>query len=279
MVKIDLKGVAKATAKGRVYYYAWRGGPRLRGKPGSPEFVTSYQEAHENRRTPDSGRFRSLITLYKTSQDYKGLADSTKRNWAPWLDRIGDYFGDLRIAQFDRPEKITADHPQVAQPLRGDKPRTADYGLQVLSRVLSYAVDPLGKIAANPCEGIKQLYSGDRSEIIWTDADIARLKSHLLAGDCPGGRPRLAYRAAARRPAARLMVARRRRRNRHRAPARASGGARRSSRSMTTLRDVLARIPKRSTTILTNSRHRPWTTDGFGSSFNKAKNRGWHEGR
>ena len=37
------------------------------------------------------------------------------------------------------------------------------------------------------------------------------------------------------------------------------------------LRDVLARIPKRATTILTNSRHRPWTPDGFGSSFNKAK--------
>src|SRR5262249_14110809 len=37
------------------------------------------------------------------------------------------------------------------------------------------------------------------------------------------------------------------------------------------LRDVLARIPKRATTILTSSRKRPWTTDGFGSSFNKAK--------
>jgi integrase len=37
------------------------------------------------------------------------------------------------------------------------------------------------------------------------------------------------------------------------------------------LKDVLAQIPKRSTTILTNSRHRPWTADGFGSSFNKAK--------
>ena len=45
-----------------------------------------------------------------------------------------------------------------------DTPRTADYGMQVLSAVLSYAVDPLGKIASNPCEGIKVLYSGDRSE-------------------------------------------------------------------------------------------------------------------
>jgi integrase len=37
------------------------------------------------------------------------------------------------------------------------------------------------------------------------------------------------------------------------------------------LRDILARIPKRSTTVLTSSRRRPWTEDGFGSSFNKAK--------
>ena len=48
--------------------------------------------------------------------------------------------------------------------------------MQVLSRVLSYAVDPLGKIASNPCEGIKQLYSGDRSEIIWTNSDIAAIR-------------------------------------------------------------------------------------------------------
>jgi integrase len=34
---------------------------------------------------------------------------------------------------------------------------------------------------------------------------------------------------------------------------------------------VLARIPKRATTILTSSKRRPWTADGFGSSFNKAK--------
>jgi hypothetical protein len=31
MVKIDLKGIAKVSAQGGDYYYAWRGGPRLRG--------------------------------------------------------------------------------------------------------------------------------------------------------------------------------------------------------------------------------------------------------
>jgi site-specific recombinase XerD len=37
------------------------------------------------------------------------------------------------------------------------------------------------------------------------------------------------------------------------------------------LRDVLSRIPKRSTTILTNHRHRPWTKNGFSTAFNRAK--------
>ena len=100
---------------------------------------------------------------------------STKRQWAPWLDRVAEHFGDLRIAQFDRPEKIRP----IIRRWRNkweDTPRTADYGMQVLSRVLSYAVDPLGKVAGNPCEGIKQLYKSDRSEIIWTDADITTLK-------------------------------------------------------------------------------------------------------
>jgi hypothetical protein len=151
MTRIELKGIAKATAKGRTYWYAWRGGPRLRGEPGSPEFLATYNEAIEKRRLPEPGRFRSLVTLYRAGADFKKLAASTKRNWGPWLDRIIDYFGDLSIAQFDRPEKIRP----IIRKWRNrfaDKPRTADYGLQVLSRVLAYAVDPLGKIAANPCE-------------------------------------------------------------------------------------------------------------------------------
>jgi len=175
MVRINLKGIAKVTAKGRIYWYAWRGGPRLRGEPGSPEFVASYNEAHALLRAPDTSRFRSLVVLYRASKEYAKLADSTNQNWAPWLDRIAEHFGDLSIAQFDRPEKI---RPVIRQWRNqwADAPRAADYGMQVLSRVLSFAVDPLGKLAGNPCEGIKQLYSGNRSEIIWTDADIAQLK-------------------------------------------------------------------------------------------------------
>jgi len=106
MVRIDLKGIAKVTAKGRVYWYAWRGGPRLSGEPGTPEFVASYKEAIEQHRTLDKKRFRFVIADYKASAEYKKLAESTRTQWGKWLDRIVEYFGELRIAQFDRPEKI-----------------------------------------------------------------------------------------------------------------------------------------------------------------------------
>jgi integrase len=269
MVRINLKGIAKVTAKGRTYWYAWRGGPRLRGGPGTAEFVASYREAHESLRAPDTSRFRFLVAQYKASSEYEKLAASTKRNWTPWLDRVGDYFGDLQVAQFDRPEKI---RPVIRQWRNrwADKPRTADYGLQVLSRVLSYAVDPLGRLAGNPCEGIKQLYSGDRSESIWTDAEVAQLKktcsteiAHAVdlashTGLRLGDLLRLSWSHVGEDT---ITIA--------------TGKSRQYREAIIplydALRNVLASIPKRSTTVLTNSRRRPWTTDGFGSSFNKAK--------
>jgi integrase len=273
-MKVELRGIAKVTAKGRAYYYAWRGGPRLRGVPGSPEFHASYNEAIDSRRTPEPGRFKSLVTLYKASSDYKKLADTTRKNWAPWLDRIADYFGELRVAQFERPEKI---RPVIRRWRNqwADKPRTADYGLQVLSRVLSYAVDPLGQIASNPCEGIKQLYSGDRSEIIWTDGDLGQLKAGTAEQPCPeevksavdlaahtglrlSDLLRLSWSHVG-EDAITLVTGKSRGRREAIIPL------------YDELRDLLARIPKRSTTILTNQRGRPWKPDGFGTAFNRAK--------
>jgi integrase len=272
MVRINLKGIAKVTAKGRTYWYAWRGGPRLRGEPGSAEFIASYNEAIESLRTPAPGQFKSLIVLYRASPDYARLADSTRKHWSPWLDRIADYFGELRIAQFDRPEKI---RPVIRRWRNqwADKPRTADYGMQVLSRVLSYAVDPLGKIAGNPCEGIKQLYSGDRSEIIWTDADIAQLKrakacsaeiAHAVdlaahTGLRLGDLLRLGWSHVGDDA---IVIATGKSNQRREAIIPLYDG----------LREVLVRIPKRSPTILTSSRGRPWKkVNAFATVFVRVK--------
>lgn len=223
-----------------------------------------------NKRTSprDSSNNRLYNSFYKGSADYKKLADSTRDQWGKWLDRIALYFGELRIAQFDRPEKI---RPVIRRwrSQWADRPRTADYGMQVLSRVLAHAVD-LGSIAGNPCEGIKHLYNNDRSEIIWTDADVTLIKQtcsveiaqavDLAAhtGLRLGDLLRLSWSHVGDDA---IVLTTGKSRHRREAIIPLYSG----------LRDVLARIPKRATTILTSSKRRPWTADGFGSSFNKAK--------
>lgn len=267
MVRVDLKGVHKVRTKGHVYYYAWRGGPPLEGAEGSPEFHTSYTAAHEGQRKPDDGSFRSLVTLYKNGP-YRTLAESTKAGWSPWLDAIAKHFGTLRVAQFDRLEQI---RPVIRKwrSRYAETPRTADYGMQVLSRVLTYGVDE-GKLAGNACEGIKGLYSANRAEIIWTPSDITRLKATASREVCwavdlaahTGLRLGDLVRVSWSHVGADAIVI----------PTGKSRGRREAIIPLyDALRDVLAAIPKRATTILTSSRLRPWTEDGFGSSFNKAK--------
>lgn len=276
MVTVELKGLHTVKVKGRIYYYAWRGGPAIKGEPGTPEFMASYNEAVANRGAGDKKRFKSVIIRYRASKDYQDLAASTRRNWGPWLDRIADHFGELRIAQFNRPEKIRP----VIRKWRGkfeETPRAADYGMQVLSRVLSYTVDPLGLIDANPCEGIKQIYKGSRAEIVWTDADIAHLKKFcsVEVGHAVDLAAHTGLRAS---DLVRLSwshvgedaIVVTTGKSRHRREA--------IIPLYQELRDLLARIPRRSPVILTNSKGRPWVKDGLGSSFVQSKKEAWPDG-
>ena len=61
-MRVRLKGLASASkvlADGsrKTYYYAWRGGPKLDGEPGTPEFMASYNAAVATRRLGPSGTF------------------------------------------------------------------------------------------------------------------------------------------------------------------------------------------------------------------------------
>lgn len=269
MVTVDLKGLHTVKAKGKTYYYAWRGGPRIKAEPGTPAFLKAYQEAIENERIPDDTRFSALVTLYKRSDDYKKLADSTKKNWIGWLDRIDEHFGRLKIKNFDRADQI---RPVIRQWRAGfaATPRTADYGMQVLSRVLSYAVDPLAKIGINPCEGIGKLYSSNRAAIIWEPDELclvlsacsAEAKFAVRLAALTGLRAGDLFRLAWSHIGDNAIVM--------------TTGKSRHKREVVVpiygeLRELLDEIPKRSPIVLTNSRKRPWTVNGFASVFSDAK--------
>lgn len=280
MVVVELKGLHTVKSKGKTYYYAWRGGPAVKGEPGTPEFQASYNEAVLNHRAQDKKRFKSVIVRYRASKEYLGLADSTRKNWGPWLDRISGYFGELRTAQFDRHEKIRP----ILRKWRGqysETPRTADYGMQVLSRVLAYAVDPLGELSANPCEGIKQLYNSSRAEIIWTEDDIAHLKKTCSAevGHAVDLAAHTGLRAS---DLVRLSWSHVGEHAIVMATGKRSGKRKKQKEAVIPLyqelRDLLDRIPRRSPVILTSSTTRPWAKDGLSSSFADAKRKAWPNG-
>jgi integrase len=140
--------------------------------------------------------------------------------------------------------------------------------------VLSYAVEE-GKIVGNPCEGINRVYVVNRSEIIWADVDIIQLKAGSITRPCPDGIAhavdlaahtglrfgdllRLSW-AHVGEDAIDVTTGKSKHRKHAIIPL------------YDDLRAVLARIPKRSTTILTNAWQRPWKATAFGKAFERAK--------
>lgn len=126
----------------------------------------------ERRADPDPNTVKDLVIRFRAAPDgfLKLREGSTRKHWAPWLDRIVDEFGDLPVpalkAKGPRRDIIEWRNRWAATP------RTADYGIQVLQRVLSWAVE--NELAeANPAAGIKGIYSANRADVIVEPAELA----------------------------------------------------------------------------------------------------------
>lgn len=275
MVQIDMKGVYRVTAKGREYFYAWRGGPALEGEPGSPEFIRSLTEAHESRHAPNKALFAYVRQSYKAGP-FLEIADSTKRVWTPWLDEVGTSFDALPLRTFTRPELI--------KPLIRDwrnrwsgTPRAADTAMQVLSVVIGHGIDPMGVIGVNPCNGLKRLYSSDRSEIIWLPEDIAALQT--VASEEVMHAVRLAATTGLRQGDLVRLTWNCVKDDHIHLPGTSKNDIEAFIPLYAELRSVLEAIPKKSPVILTNSLGAPWGNDGdddgkhLRKAFARAKNR------
>jgi integrase len=261
-VRVQLKGIHKvrwrlASGKIAIYYYAWRGGPRLTGGSGSPEFMRSYNEAVASRRRPAQGKLFTLIAEFRASSEYSSLSDSTKRAYTAYLMMIETEFGDMPIEALSDPE-VRGEFKRWRDGM-ADTPRKADYAWTTLARVLSVAHDR-GRIPVNPCQRGGRLYEVDRSEKIWTEDDIAR----LLAVASPG----LSMAALL------ALWTGQRQGDLLRLPWSAYDGKHVRLRQSKTSRHVTIPVSKHlkaildgadrvSTQVLTNAHGRPWTSDGF----------------
>src|SRR5262249_30905850 len=185
-MRVRLKGIHTAIARladGRiqVYYYAWRGGPRLRGDPGSPQFVASYQDAGGRKVALPAGVLLAVLAKYQQSDDFRRLAERTRKDYVIQIKLIEREFGDLPVdALADRRTRgiFLAWRDKLALLSR----RQADYAWAVLARVLAWALDR-ALVPANPCERGGRLYRASRIDKGWSAADeaafLGKAPSHL----------------------------------------------------------------------------------------------------
>ena len=175
-MRIRLKGInsrKKTLRDGTAvtYYYAWKGGPRLKGEPGSPEFVASYHEAISAKRTAPAGILLGLLQAYQASAEFTDLRDRTRADYVKQVKLIERKFGDLRLTALRVP-RMRAIFLSWRDDLAKSSRRQADYAWTVLARVLSWSKHR-GLITDNPCERGGRLYRGTRSDKVWTDQDEA----------------------------------------------------------------------------------------------------------
>jgi integrase len=278
-MRVNLKGINWALAKladgtTRKYWYAWRGGPRLRGEPGTPDFIASYNEAVAQRMPSPQGRLQALLDGYQASGEFRGLRDRTRVDYVRQIEIIELEFGDFPIKALAARETRGV-FMEWRDRLALKSIRQADYAWTVLARVLSWAKNR-GKITANPCEKGGRLYNGTRVDFVWAlDDEEAFLRSApahlhlplllaLWTGQRQGDLLRLTWSAY---DGTHIHL-------------RQSKSVRRGAR-----RTVHVKVPvgaplkaaldgaakhRPSPIILLTSEGRPWTQDGFRASWRKA---------
>jgi hypothetical protein len=101
-MRVNLRGLHSAHATlvdgtKKTYWYAWRSGPRLRGEPGTPEFIQSFNEAAAQRTPAPEGTLQGLIDAYQRSQKFSALRERTRADYIKQIKIIETDFGDFPI--------------------------------------------------------------------------------------------------------------------------------------------------------------------------------------
>ena len=140
-----------------------RAARRLRGEPGTPEFIASYNEAARPNAPPQWAAAQLLMKFQYTR--ILGFSPTHAADYVSKIKLIETEFGDFPLAALTdkRHARLFKDwRDELALKSR----RQADYAWVVLARVLSWALDR--GVDANPCERGGRLYRGSRADKIWT---------------------------------------------------------------------------------------------------------------
>lgn len=270
---VKLKGIHKVKRKlanneTRIHYYAWRGGPKMVSAPGTIEFAAELAK-HKSEAAPvEVKTLGSLISAFEESPAFAALAETTK-------DSHRHAFKEIRKEWPGVPLKLTQQRGTKAMIRKWHQtfaanPRTADQMLFSLSRVFTYGLDE-ELIDKNPCTGINRLYTGSRKESVWTPDLIALFRAKAK------GPMLLAFEMAiytGQRQGDLLLLTWKQYDGTHLSfeqgkakPGKPKKRVRVKVHSK--LKAMLDKLPTDKMRILNNSRGRPWTKDGFKTSWGK----------
>lgn len=285
-MRARLSGLHKATKRlsgGRVavYAYAYRGGDliaRAEGRDlasanaamerelGQRSTLDRLEKARQPvRRSDDKAFIRGLIYAFKASPEWTKLGKASQTAYAHYLKSFDAEFGDWKVALFDRLES-KADLLDWRDEW-ADRPRAADYAMQTVGRLFKWARGR-GLTQAKPTEDVPRLYAADRSDIIWSDDQIADFCA--AASKEVGWSLRMAAETGLRLGdlvsltwssiGSEGIVWRTSKKNRQAVIPLTAG-----------MRALLKEIPRLSPIVLTNTRGRPWTVDGLKTMIRDAK--------
>jgi hypothetical protein len=138
-MRMTLKGincVSKRLTDGkrRTYWYAWKGGPPLRGEPGTPEFIASFNEACATKIAPPTGVLLALLFRFQESAEFQfGIEERTRRDYIKQIKRIEARFRDFPIKALADP-RSRAIFLEWRDKLAQTSLRQADYAYGTLAR-------------------------------------------------------------------------------------------------------------------------------------------------
>jgi len=265
----------KARGKEYYYYHPFRGTSRegqrvslpgdpfdARGIPNAAWWEAYRRVAGEEAPGPRHGTFGALILQYQASPEWTVLSAATRSDWSRYLRWIEDAWGPLNVRQLE-PKYVLKLRDKYAQ-----SPAAANNLLRCLSAMMSWCI-PRGWRDTNPCSHVRKL-KGGAGYAPWDSQDIDHFKEHarsdlwhaaalaLYSGQRLGDVLKMRWDDI-------------------------EGGLIAVTQNKTNkklwipmhnqLRPVVNVIPRRSLTILTNSRGKPWTVMGFKASWSTELNR------
>lgn len=264
-MEIRVRGVKKARAKGRVYYYHRATGKRIEEEFGTAAFLARVEELNGvPPLEPREGTLGALIRAYKVSPEFTQLAERTRKDY----QRAFDYLKPLDqapIIEFDG-EKVIQWRDKA---FREHKRRFANYVVQVLRLLFAWGKPRnwLRGLPGNPAEDVPSLRRPRDARKVnraWSAAEVgvvlstasgglrAAIALGAYAGMSEGDALRFTWSGVV---GGQLVYQRRKTGIVVRMPVDPRLAA------------ILADTPKRSPIVVIGQRGRPFTPDGFRTMF------------